>query len=454
MTTPGRVVSGSSPRGCCNPQKDPGGDYGLSITALFGEVLGGQRALGKRHLSFGIKIRGMPDTLELSLRQARRLAIRCQLLAGPPGVLPPATIDGMRQVLRALRCLQLDPVNVVARSHLLVLWSRLGSFGRDDLDTLLWRERWLFEYWAHAASIVLTEDYPIHSVMMRAYPGAASHRDWIVANDVLRRYVLEQLGESGPLPADAFEDRAVVSWQSTGWTNGRNVDRMLDALWKQGAIRVAGRDGLRRLWDVAGRDPAVESLTREEAVTLAASHALRALGVARARDIEQHFIRGRYAGLDMERASFARRVRVEGGTEDWWVHRDVFGLLEEEWVPRTALLSPFDNLICDRERTERLWGFTYRNEMYVPKAKRQYGCYVMPILSGDRLIGRIAPRADRRREMLVVEGVFAEPGAPHGAETAVSLAKTVESLSEFVGARSVEYAPAGDRLNPWSSVIR
>ena len=231
--------------------------------------------MGKRHLSFRIKIGGMPDTVELSLCQARRLAIRCQLLAGPPGVLPPATIDGMRQVLRALRCLQLDPVNVVARSHLLVLWSRLGSFGRDDLDTLLWRERWLFEYWAHAASIVLTEDYPIHSMMMRAYPGVTAYRDWMVANDVLRQYILEHLGESGPLPADAFEDRAVVSWQSTGWTNGRNVERMLDALWKEGAVTVAGRDGLRRLWDVAGRDPAGESLTREEAVTLVAQRVRR-----------------------------------------------------------------------------------------------------------------------------------------------------------------------------------
>jgi uncharacterized protein YcaQ len=104
------------------------------------------------------------DDLVLSLGEARRLAVRSQHLAGPP---PAAGIDGMREVLRGLRVLQLDPVNVVARSHLLVLWSRLGGFDRDDLDTLLWRERWLFEYWAHAASIVLTEDYPIHRVMMR-----------------------------------------------------------------------------------------------------------------------------------------------------------------------------------------------------------------------------------------------------------------------------------------------
>lgn len=177
----------------------------------------------------------------LSLTEARRLAIRGQHLAGPA----PAGIDGMRQVLRGLRVLQIDPVNVVARSHLLVLWSRLGEFEREDLDTLLWRERWLFEYWAHAASIVLTEDYPIHRSMMRAYAASAGSpkHDWLVANEDFRRYVLDVLRDSGPLPIGGFEDRAAVGWTSTGWTNGRNVEQMLDTLWKQGVVRVAGRDG-------------------------------------------------------------------------------------------------------------------------------------------------------------------------------------------------------------------
>ena len=130
-------------------------------------------------------------------------------------------------------------------------------------------------------------------------------------------------------------------------------------------------------------------------MTRAAGHALRALGVARARDVERHFTIGRYPGLDLERADWARPVRVEGGSEQWWVHRDALGLLDEEWRPRTTLLSPFDNLICDRDRTERLWDFAYRNEMYVPKHKRRFGCYVMPVLAGERLIGRVVPRMDR-----------------------------------------------------------
>ena len=381
----------------------------------------------------------MADDVVLSLEEARRLAVRSQHLAGPP---PAGGIDGMRQVLRGLRVLQLDPVNVVARSHLLVLWSRLGGFDRADLDTLLWRERWLFEYWAHAASIVLTEDYPIHRVMMRAYRTVENQRllDWLAANEGFRRYVLDRLRAAGPLPGDAFEDRAIMSWTSTGWTNGRNVERMLDTLWKQGVVTVAGRDGLRRLWGLADF-PAAAELPREEIVSLAAGYALRALGVARARDIERHFTIGRYPGLDLERgaSSWARPARVKGGNEQWWVHRDALGLLDEDWRSRTTLLSPFDNLICDRDRTERLWGFAYRNEMYVPKQKRRFGCYVMPVLAGERLIGRIVPRTDRRRGELVVEGVFAEEGSA-GRMADPAVAAAIESLASFAGADSVCYA--------------
>ena len=382
----------------------------------------------------------MADELVLSLGEARRLAIRSQRLAGPE---PAQGIGGMRQVLRGLRVLQIDPVNVVARSHLLVLWSRLGGFDRDDLETLRWRERWLFEYWAHAASIVLTEDYPIHRAMMRAYRvtvESQQKRDWLAVNEDFRRYVLDLLRDSGPLPGDAIEDRAAVNWISTGWTNGRNVERMLDILWKQGVVMVTGRDGLRRLWGLADF-PAVEDLPQEEVVARAAEHALRALGVARTRDVERHFTIGRYPGLDLEHAAWARPVRVEGGSEQWWVHRDALGLLDEPWRPRTTLLSPFDNLICDRERTERLWGFAYRNEMYVPKHKRQFGCYVMPVLSGERLIGRVVSRVDRRRGELVVEGVFAEEEfSAAGTVADRSVAAAIESLASFAGASSVSYS--------------
>jgi uncharacterized protein YcaQ len=131
--------------------------------------------------------------ISLTLDQARRLAVRSQRLAGP--------VDGgLRDVLRSLRCLQLDPVNTVTRSHLLVLWSRLGAFSRAELDALLREERWLFEYWAHAASIVLTEDYELHRPMMLAYPAELAKREWLAANESFRSYLMELLAASGPLP--------------------------------------------------------------------------------------------------------------------------------------------------------------------------------------------------------------------------------------------------------------
>src|SRR5438876_3661918 len=173
MTAARMACSRASPRTikCTIPYRTLNGNAALLAAA------------GRERRPFGTQVLengAVADDLVLSLGEAQRLVVRSQHLAGSP---PAAGIDGMRQVLRGLRVLQLDPVNVVARSHLLVLWSRLGGFDRDDLDTLLWRERWLFEYWAHAASLVLTEDYPIHRLMMRAYQVTEGPQKWLEAND-------------------------------------------------------------------------------------------------------------------------------------------------------------------------------------------------------------------------------------------------------------------------------
>ncbi|MFL1436828.1 DNA glycosylase AlkZ-like family protein, partial [Nocardiopsis protaetiae] len=267
------------------------------------------------------------DTLDLDTRVVRRLAVRRQRLAGPSPVPGP---DGLREVLRDLRCLQIDPINVVARSPLLVLWSRLGRFDPADLDALLWEERWLFEYWAHAASMVLTEDLPLHRRLMRRHPGGDSRMAaWVEANGELREHVLCRLRDAGPLPTDGFEDRAAVPWESTGWTAGRNVERMLELLWFQGHIMVAGRRGRTRLWDLADRRlPAWADRTElpdTEVEERSAEHALRALGAGRARDVRRHFVRERYgdAVATLERLvarGRAVRARVSGSDEPWFVH--------------------------------------------------------------------------------------------------------------------------------------
>jgi uncharacterized protein len=384
----------------------------------------------------------------LDLRTARRLAVRAQMLAGPR---PAAGIDGLQEVLRRLRCLQLDPVNAVVPSHLLVLWSRLGAFDRGHLDRLLWTDRWLFEYWAHAASIVLTEDYPLHAGTMRRYPGPSAYgnrvRQWLEANDKLRAHVLQRLAEAGPLPSGGFDDLAEVPWESTGWTGGRNVERMLDHLLLQGRVTVAGRNGRGRLWHLIERcltdEQRATSLPDRTIVVRAADHALRALGVATKADINRHFTRDRYPGLEgalreLESAGRAVPVSVETIAEPMYAHADA--LADTGWEPRTVVLSPFDNLICDRDRTLRMWGFRFRNEMYQPKAKREYGYYVMPLLHGERLIGRLAARIDRRSGVLTVEGLYAEPDVPADDTCPDDLREAIEGLAGFGGATGVVVA--------------
>jgi hypothetical protein len=399
--------------------------------------------------------------LTVSTQQVRRLALLKQRLAGPR---PKADADGLLETVRDIGCLQLDPISAVARSNLLVPFSRVGPYDPALLDELLWERRALFEYWAHAASIVLTEDYPIHHAQMRRYrnsdrPWVVEVHAWMEANKDLLDHVLGEMRERGPLPPQHFEEKAKVSWWSSGWTNDRNITRMLDFLWVQGIVLVAGRKGQTRLWDLAERvlpewTPRDE-LPEREVVRRATEKSLRALGVARKREIAFNYTRNRYWGLD----SVLNDLQAEGvlhtvTMEDvalqkagpWYIHRDDLPLLDKvsgrSWKPRTTLLSPFDNLIADRARIELLFDFEYRIEIYVPKDKRKYGYYVLPILHGDRLIGRIDPLMDRKSGRLNINAVYAEPGAPLDADTGRAVGGAIAELGKFLGAGELAY---GDR---------
>ncbi len=401
----------------------------------------------------------MSHILTLSPTQARRLAITRQRLAGKR-----ATPDarGIMDVMRDLGCLQIDPISAVARSPLLVLWSRLGVYDPAHLDALLWRERKLIEYWAHCASIVLTEDYPIHHWLMRNYATDDSAwdrrvRQWINDNAALRHTILARIRRDGPLPARELAEDGIApqAWVSSGWTSGRNVSRMLDFLWMQGKIMVAGRNGLQKTWDLTEHVlPAWtprEKWSGREIARRAAEPSLRALGVATPRQIERHYTRGRYPGLqnvlaELEAESRIERVQIVDAKRgaawrgDWFIHSDNVPLLEQlsrDWQPRTTLLSPFDNLICDRARTRGLFDFDYTIEIYVPAAQRKYGYYVLPILRGDRLIGRIDPTMDRANQRLTINAVYAERDAPKSAARAI--ADAVEDLAAFLGAKEIVY---------------
>ncbi len=387
---------------------------------------------------------------------ARRLAIAVQRLN--------SHTDIMLDTIRALGCLQLDPTSVVAKSHLLVLWSRLGSFDMAELDSLLWQERKLFEYWAHAASIVLTENYPLHHMQMRQYSAtnaswAKKWQEWAEQNDALRLHVLKQLTDRGPLQfKDLDADELVAqAWQSTGWTNGYTVERMVDYLWVIGQVMVSHRKSAIRFWDLAERvlpdwTPR-EELPDHEIVRRATQIALKALGVSTPKHIPYHFMRNNYVNLpkvldELEAEKRIERLQiVEDGNAwqgTWYINADNLPLLEAieqgDWQPRTTLLSPFDNLICDRPRTEKLFNFKFSLEIYVPKHKRQYGYFVLPILHGDQLIGRIDPVLDRKKKTFVINNVYAEPDAPMDTTTGQAIAQAISNLGTFIGAERIEYS--------------
>jgi len=398
---------------------------------------------------------------------ARRLAVSRQRLAGETGK---SSADGIFDVVKDLGFLQLDPTNVVAPSHQLVVFSRVGPYQPKHIETLLWDERRLFESWAHAASIVVTEHYPIYRwIMHRVATGkgfwhgftASGERQsqrvlaWMKANDALRRGMLRQIRERGPLPSRAFEDRSTGAWRSSGWNNGRNVGMMLFYLQMTGQLMVAGRSGGQKLWNLPERClPPGTPRTRlgEPAIVRwAAEISLRALGVATAADIRDHFIRWKYVNLPAALSSLEKQgrivpVSVRDGDRSWpgtwYVHADDLPLLDRleagQWSPRTTLLSPFDNLIIDRKRTRLLFGFDYTMEIYVPAAKRRYGYYAMPVLHGDRLVARVDPAMDRKAGRLSIRGVSVEDGCDDLA-VARTTREAIAGLASFLRAGAIDY---------------
>jgi uncharacterized protein YcaQ len=403
----------------------------------------------------------MSTPIKVSPTVVRRLAVTRQRLAGPR---PSPDETGLLEMVRDIGCVQIDPISAVARTNYLVPWSRLGVHDPAIQDELLFKHHSLFEYWAHAASIVLTEDYPIHSHMMHRYrtgdrPWAVRMRQWMDTNHELLDHVMSTIRERGPILSKDIEDKAHDGWQSTGWTGGRNVSRMLDFLWTQGIILVAGRKGGQKTWDLAERVlpdwiPR-EVLSEQEVVRRSALKSLRGLGIGTQRHIANHFTRNRYWDLpailrDLEAEGCIHQVEIDATGKQWrgpwYIHTEDLPLLESlsedkhgAWQPRTTLLSPFDNLIADRARTEALFDFDFRIEIYVPKDQRKYGYYVLPILHGDRLIGRIDPTMDRKAKRLNINAVYAEPDAPSDDETAHAIASSIQDLATYLGAKEIVY---------------
>jgi uncharacterized protein YcaQ len=362
------------------------------------------------------------------------------------------------EIMHDLGCVQIDPVSVVAPSHYIVLFSRLGPYDRTLLDKLLWEDRRLFEDWGHCTSIVVSDDYPIFSAIKREFSPSTKFQNWLDQNQDLRLYILRELRQHGSLPTSHFKNKASVDWTSTGWTQGRNVSQMLQYLWAKGKIMVVRREGTRKIWDLTERSLPTwipdKLLSYHEASKKIGEKALRALGVAQPVHIRHHYVRG----IPEQPVAVVEELEAEGKIEElkikdentgkywrgsWYTHTknlDVLYQLEGGEVElRTTLLSPFDNLIYDRKRTEQLFQFRYRFELYVPKNQRQYGCYVLPILHGDQFIGRIDSVMNRKTKVLIINTIYAEPNAPQGQAIGQCVVNAIDDLGTFLDADEVVY---------------
>ncbi len=401
---------------------------------------------------------------QVTLQDARRLAISRQRLDDwkrPSPIDHSAIVD----LFRRLGCVQLDPIRRVERTHLLVLWSRLGLFDPADLDELRFAERAIFEYWAHAASLVLTEEWPAYGWLMHRAVAREQHAPWFEEHRdkfiPLLAEIRRQL-QQGPKMSREL-DLAEGPRQDGRWWSRSYVGRLLNHLWTRGEVMVYDRSpSNHRVWGLAAdfwptwmpRD----SWNDEQLTRFAAQKAVRALGLATEQQIKQHFTRGRYPKLTVvlkkllqERILLPATVMGKEKTPlpgPWYLHREDAGLLAQiqagHWGGRTTLLSPFDNLICDRDRTEQLFEFHCRLEIYVPQHKRQYGYYVLPILHKDRLIGRVDATMDRQGNRLLMKTVYAEPDAPAGSETASAIAQATANLAQFLGAEEVQWGRVPD----------
>jgi uncharacterized protein YcaQ len=324
----------------------------------------------------------------LTKAQARRIAVRAQLLDAPRPT-------DLLTVVQRLTLLQIDPTAAIAPNADLVAWSRLGStYQPAQLRHALEEDRTLFE---HDALVRPMSDLGPTLAGAADWPTYERTRAWLRDNDSFRRDILDRLGTSGPRTSREIPDTSVVPWASTGWTNNRNVTQMLECLMMRCEVAIAGRVGRQRLWDLPERvypaDTVVPSV--KQANRSRSERRLASLGIARQKGTKMP-LEPIHVGEAGEPAV------VEGVKGEWRVDP---GALGEDFDGRTALLSPFDRLVYDRVRTRELFDFEYTLEMYKPAAKRRWGYFALPVLHHDRLVGKVDAIADRKASVLRVHAI-------------------------------------------------
>ncbi|MHC2999405.1 DNA glycosylase AlkZ-like family protein [Microbacterium sp. HJ5] len=352
----------------------------------------------------------------LTRQDARRIAVRAQLLSGerPAGIVE--TVD-------ALTVVNIEPTAAIAPSADLILWSRLGwPYQPADLVRLVEEDRALFEWGGFYRTMA---DLPLLRPEMATRPHSREAREWLAANEVFRGEVIGRLRAEGPLrPAD-IPDTAQVPWRSSGWTNNRNTLQLLEMLVLRGEVAISSRDSGGRLFDLAERvyPSDLPAVTPEAAARERAERRLASYGVARGKSLAQPI-----EPIDV--GEVGEEAVIEGAPGTWRLDPTALANIDD-FSPRTALLSPFDRLVFDRRRLEEIFAYEYLLEMYKPAAKRRWGYFALPILHGDRFVGKLDAKADRKAGVLRVHALHED--APFGADTTDAVHREIRDLARWLG---------------------
>jgi uncharacterized protein YcaQ len=428
----------------------------------------------------------MSVTESITIDHARRIALAAQGFDTPR---PAGRIDRRRisALVERLGVLQLDSVNVLCRSHYLPLFARLGPYSRALLDEMCWgNRRALFEYWGHQASLLPLSTYPLHRWRMTAAerwdwsawsPNGLPPKDWSLTLDPalglapwalisgmtriakespgLVDEVLDLVRRDGPVAAGDVDPAVVPRGNGNDYGTGRmwnwkNAKIALEWLFYRGTVTSAARRRFERLYDLTERvlpaailaAPAPSQADAQRALVRIAA---RALGVATDKEIRQYLhLPADHANrriTELVDSGELTRVRIAGSTQAMYLWTEAKAPAR---VYARALLSPFDSLIWDRNRTLRLFGFHYRISIYTPEAQRVHGYYVLPFLLGDRLVARVDVRADRKASALMVPTVHREPDAPQASEVAAELADELKLMAAWLELDSVVVGDRGD----------
>jgi uncharacterized protein YcaQ len=395
----------------------------------------------------------------LSAAQARRVGLAAQGFADPRPLGPVGTRQLSRTIDR-LGVVQIDSVNVLSRAHYLPFFSRLGAYPRDTLDVLVNRRHAVFEYWAHEASYLPVRLQPF----LRWRMAAAEEHAWGNMVRLQRERpgyvaeVLDRVRENGPLKAsELLEPKPARSGTMWNWHAGKVA---LEWLFFTGALTARTRTaGFERVYDLTERvlpPDVLRTATPDpaDAVRELVRTAARALGVATERDLRDYFrlrpAAARAAMTELADAGELLPVDVAGWGAPAWLDPEA---RRPRWVRARALLSPFDSLVWERPRVERIFGFRYRLEIYTPPAKRVHGYYVLPFLLGDQLVARVDLKADRQAGVLRVQAAHGEVGIDH-ALVSDALADELRLMADWLELDHVDVADRGDLAGGLSRVVR